>query len=284
MLDRLARSFLGQFMECPFCQRQTSVYSKWCNSCGKAIPPGQYLLEESGVVQRAAMDTLGAAAIATRTQVRCRFARLGDRFIAFVLDTAFLFGLFAVVDAWAFTRWGWVEGSELRLTTASLLIAVTLNAIVLFLYGWLLEAAWGATLGKAMMGIRVVGTRQGRSFSACAVRNLLRIVDGLGFYLVGTVVAACSDARQRIGDIYARTAVIEESFRSVIRVAAMVLWIASLAAAAWAVPRICSVNRFARPLYLSQVIVRVGKSESLAYFQVGSFAVHIQIASTSSGS
>jgi uncharacterized RDD family membrane protein YckC len=270
---------LGQLMECPFCQSQTSVYSKRCNSCGKAIPPGQYLLEESGVVEPAAVDTFEAAATAPRTQGRYRFARLGDRFIAFVLDTAFLFGLFAIVDAWAFTRWGSVEGSEMRLTTASLLIAVTLNATVLFLYGWLLEAAWGATLGKAMVGIRVVGTRQGRSFSACAVRNVLRIVDGLGFYLVGTVVAACSAARQRVGDIYARTAVIEESFRSV----AIVLWIASLAAAGWAVPRICSVNRFVRPLYFSQVIIRVGRSESLAYFQVGSLAVHIQIASTSSG-
>src|SRR5262250_683195 len=256
-------------MECPFCRTQTSAYSKRCKSCGKSIPPGQYLLEESGVIESTLPHTSAAAAGAARAQGRYRFARLGDRFIAFLLDTAFLFGLFAIVDAWVFTRWGSVEGSEMRLTTASLLIAVTLNATVLFLYGWLLEAAWGTTLGKAMVGIRVVGTRQGKSLSACAIRNLLRIVDGLGFYLVGTVVAACSGARQRVGDIYARTAVIEESFRSVVRVAAIVLWIASLAAAGWAVPRICSVNRFVRPPYLSQVIIRVGRNESLAYFQVG---------------
>ena len=148
----------------------------------------------------------------------------------------------------------------------------------------LLEAAWGATLGKAMVGIRVVGTGQGRSFSACAVRNVLRIVDGLGFYLVGTVVAACSAARQRVGDMYARTAVIEESFQSGVRIAAIVLWIASLAGAGWAVPRICSVNRFVRPLYLSQIIIQVGRSEGSAYFQVGRLAVHIQIASMFSGS
>jgi uncharacterized RDD family membrane protein YckC len=283
MLDRRV-GLLGELMECPFCQSQTSVYSKRCNRCGKTIPPGQYLLEESGLVDAAVRDTSAAGAGAARTQGRCRFARLGDRFIAFLLDTAFLFGLFAIVDAWVFTRWGSVEGSEMRLTTASLLIAVTLNATVFFLYGWLLEAAWGATLGKAMVGIRVVGTRQGRSFSACALRNVLRIVDGLGFYLVGTVVAACSAARQRVGDMYAGTAVIEESFGSGVRIAAMVLWIASLAAAGWAVPRICSVNRFVPPQYLSQVIIRVGRSESLAYFQVGSLAVHIQIASTSSGS
>ncbi len=281
MFDRRV-GLLGQLMECPFCQSQTSVYSKRCNSCGKAIPPGQYLLEESGAVEAGVPDTSAAAAGAPRTQGQYRFARLGDRFIAFVLDTAFLFGLFAIVDAWVFTRWGSVEGNELRLTTASLLIAITLNATVLFLYGWLLEAAWGATLGKAMVGIRVVGTRQGRSFSACAVRNVLRIIDGLGFYLVGTAIAACSAARQRVGDIYARTVVIEESFASSIRVAVVVLWIASLAGAGWAVPRICSVNRFAPPPYLSQVLIRVGRNESLAYLQVGSLTVNVQLASNPS--
>jgi len=283
MLDERV-GLLGHLMECPFCKCQTSAHSKRCNSCGKAIPPGQYLLEESGVVDAALDDTSAAVPGVVRTQARYRFARLGDRFIAFLLDTAFLFGLFAIVDAWAFTRWGSVEGSEMRLTTASLLIAVTLNATMFFLYGWLLEAVWGATLGKAMVGIRVVGARQGRSFSACAVRNVLRIVDGLGFYLVGTVVAACSAARQRVGDMYARTAVIEESFGGGVRIAAIVLWIASLGAAGWAVPRICSVNRFVPPPYLSQVIIRVGRSERLAYFQVGSLAIHIQAASKSPGS
>jgi len=272
-------------MECPFCHRQNVAYSTQCKHCRKAIPPGQHLLEESGIIEPTSSPSFGSAGeAATGAQGRYRFARLGDRFIAFVLDTAFLFGLFIIVDAWAFMRWSSVEGTELQLTTASLLVAVTLNACLLFLYGFLLEAAWGATLGKAIVGIRVVGTGQARFFSACAVRNVLRIVDGLGFYLVGTVVAACSAARQRVGDMYARTAVIEESFRSRVRIAVIVLWIASLAGAGWAVPRICSVNRFVRPLYLSQIIIRVGRNEDLAYFQVGRLAVHIQIASTSPGS
>jgi uncharacterized RDD family membrane protein YckC len=201
-----------------------------------------------------------------------------------VLDTAFLFGLFTIVDAWAFTRWSSVEGTELQLTAASLFVAVTLNTSLLFLYGFLLEAAWGATLGKAIVGIKVEGTARPRSFSACAVRNLLRIIDGLGFYLVGTVVAGCSAIRQRVGDIYGRTAVIEESFGRGIRVAAIVLWIANLAMAGWAVPRICSVDRFVRPPYLNQVIIRVGKSENLAYFQVGGLTVNVQLTSTSPGS
>jgi len=267
-------------MECPFCQRQIAAYSKQCKQCGRAIPLGQYLLEESGIVEPTSSASLGGPAKrAPGTQEQYRYARLGDRFIAFVLDTAFLFGLFALVDSWAFMRWGSVEGNELRLTTASLLIAITMNAALLFLYGFLLEVAWGATLGKAMVGIKVAGAGRPRSMSNWALRNVLRVIGGLGFYQVGTAVAACSAARQRVGDIYGRTVVIEESFASSIRVAVVVLWIASLAGAGWAIPRICSVNRFAPPPYLSQVLIRVGRNESLAYLTVGSLSLNVQFAS-----
>lgn len=264
-------------MECPFCQSQTSAYSKHCKSCGKTIPPAQYLLEESGVIEPTLAPVPSVPILdSVRKPGRYRFGRLGDRFIAFVLDTAFLFGLFAVVDAWVFMRWGAVDGSELQLTTASLLIAIVLNAATLFLYGWLLEAAWGATLGKAMVGIRVLRTARHNPLAACAVRNALRIVDGLGLYLVGTVVAACSGSRQRIGDMYARTVVIEESFGSAVRITAIVLWIATLAGAAWAVPRICLTDRSVRSPYLNQVVVRVGSSENSAYFRIAGFAVDVQ--------
>ncbi len=276
----LRLGLLGEAMECPFCERETSPYAKQCHSCGKPIPPAQHLLQESGVIEPVPSATLAADGSGVFTQGGYRYARLGDRFIAFVLDTSFLFGLFAVVDAWVFMRWGSVEGTELQLTAASLLIALMLNATLLCLYGWLLEAACGATIGKAMVGIKVVGPAWPRSFWACAVRNLLRSVDGLGFYLVGTVVAACSAARQRLGDLYARTAVIEESFGRVVRIAAVALWVASLAAAGYALPRICSVNHFVSPRYLSQVIMQVGRSENSAYIRVGGFAVHVQFAST----
>lgn len=267
-------------MECPFCQSQTAN-SRECRSCGRPIPPGQYLLEESGIIETTAPVTpVADARGAARGQTRYRFARLGDRFIAFMLDSVFLFGLFAIVDAWVFTRWGSVEGAELRLTTASLLLAITLNAGVLFLYFWLLEAFWGATLGKAMVGIRVVVTARRGSLSACAVRNALRVIDGLGLYMVGVLVAGCFSVRQRVGDIYARTAVIEEGFRNSVRGAAIILWLASLATAGWAVPRICSANHFVPPPYLSQVIIQVGRTENSAYFQLGRLALQVQIAST----
>ena len=80
-----------------------------------------------------------------------------------------IFGPFAIVDAWAFMRWGTFDRIELQLTAASLVIATTLNATILFLYGWLLEAACGATLGKVLVGSRVVRTTQRGALAACAV-------------------------------------------------------------------------------------------------------------------
>ena len=130
-----------------------------------------------------------------------------------------------------------------------------------------------------------VGTRQGRSFSALCGTECVRIVDGLGFYLVGTVVAACSSgARQRVGGIHVCA---NGSHRGKLRKRRPNRCDRAMDGEPY-----CSragstshllVNRFVCLPYLSEVIIRVGRSESLAYFQVGSLAVHIQIVSTSSG-
>jgi len=264
-------------MQCPHCHVQISSHAKHCKRCGGAIPSSQHLLEECGLADATPAARPSSAHSTTPAPARApqnyRFARLGDRFIAFVLDMAVLFGLFAVVDAWAFMRFGTFDAAELQLTAAALLIAVTLNAAILFLYGCLLEAACGATLGKVLVGIRVVRTSNRGPLASCALRNLVRILDGLVFYLVGTAVAACSHARQRIGDIWAHTAVIEEKFGIAARACAIVLWIAILAGAGWSVPRICSENNPVHTRYLDQVIIRIGTSGKSAYLRIGSFTL-----------
>lgn len=262
-------------MECPHCHSQVPSHSKHCKRCGGAIPSSQHLLEELGLADSEATPSSASAKTSAspppRGVNRYRFARLGDRFIAFALDVAVLSGLFAMADAWALMRWSTFDTAELQLTAASLVIVIAVNAAILFLYGWLLEAACGATLGKVLVGIRVVRTTQCGALAACAIRNLLRIVDGLALYLVGTAVAACSDVRQRIGDMCAHTAVIEESFGVAARAGAVVLWLAILVGAGYAVPRICSSNNPVHPRYLSQVVIRIGRTENSAYFRVAGF-------------
>lgn len=73
-----------------------------------------------------------------------------------------------------------------------------------------LEALFGATLGKYLLGLRVT-TLAGRrpTVRQVLVRNLARLVDGLPvLYLVGACAVWLSPTRQRVGDRIARTLVV----------------------------------------------------------------------------
>jgi uncharacterized RDD family membrane protein YckC len=269
-------------MECPHCHRQTSRYAENCRLCGGHIPQAQYLLEESGAIEPAATATSKPSHIVWRLEgdgTGCRTATLGDRLIAFALDCVLLFGLFTALDAWAFMRWGIVDGAVLKLTVTALLVAESLNATLFFLYFWLLEAGFGSTLGKVMVGIRVVQTTDRRPLAAFAIRNLFRIVDGFGFYLVGVVVAGCSRIRRRLGDICAGTVVIESLFAPGVKIAAVMLWTAVLAGAVWSVPRTCKTNAAKHSRYFNQVIVEVGRSGRSPYFRVLGTQVQVELGS-----
>jgi len=76
-------------------------------------------------------------------------------------------------------------------------------------YFTLLEWSLGYTPGKAIFDLRVV-TLSGDdiSFIQSLQRNLLRILDGTAFYLVGILVAHYNPKRQRLGDLWAETIVV----------------------------------------------------------------------------
>ncbi len=264
-------------MECPNCHRQTSSASQRCTSCGAEIPPGQFLLEQSGVlppVASAPVEPHHASGTAS-----FNLATFGDRFLAVVLDSIVLLVTFAVVDTWAFLRWSDVAGVELNLTAASLVISVLLDALIFFAYVWLLEAALGATLGKVIIGIRVLHDDERNRLAASAIRNALRVVDGLAFYLVGTMVASCSRLRQRVGDICADTIVVAENFHAGIRAAAVLLWLAALAGGIWSIPRLCAgANAAHQPRYLGQVVAQLGHTDNSAYIRIDRLRIDVQLA------
>ena len=68
------------------------------------------------------------------------------------------------------------------------------------------EALTGMTVGKRMVGIRVVDENgEHLSLAAAVIRNALRLVDGFFFYLVGAIFALASPRGQRLGDRAAGT-------------------------------------------------------------------------------
>jgi uncharacterized RDD family membrane protein YckC len=78
----------------------------------------------------------------------------------------------------------------------------------LFAYSFL-EGRWGATPGKWVVGIRVLGTDLlPCGFGRALVRNLLKFIDGFFNFMVGILLAALSENWQRVGDMAARTVVV----------------------------------------------------------------------------
>jgi uncharacterized RDD family membrane protein YckC len=127
-------------------------------------------------------------------------ARLGSlvrRGLARTVDTALLVAVGLPV-VYALHSRGW--GTE---------AAAALVAVPGFVLLTVLQGQWGTSPGKALLGLRVLGTDLrpcglGRSL----VRELVWIVDGLCSGLVGLLVASMRPDWQRLGDSAARTVVV----------------------------------------------------------------------------
>jgi uncharacterized RDD family membrane protein YckC len=148
----------------------------------------------------------------TRDRVRGPLepAGLALRFIAVLLDGIIVFFPASLVIG-LLSGGGYADSGP---GYANAGINVEGKAFLLFLifglcYYVFFESLSGATLGKRMVGIRVVdeaGTELG--VGAALVRNLLRPVDALFFYLVGAIFALTSPRGQRLGDRAAHSVVI----------------------------------------------------------------------------
>ena len=85
-----------------------------------------------------------------------------------------------------------------------------LDFVIFMSYFILLEGSRGQTIGKMITRIKVVG-EDGMpiDMNQAAVRNLLRIIDGLFAYLIGAILIWRSDKKQRLGDSIAKTVVVK---------------------------------------------------------------------------
>ncbi len=89
-----------------------------------------------------------------------------------------------------------------------LLARLSLALVLSILYTAAMEAAFGATVGKLLLGLRVVNY-EGRlcSLGQALLRGVLRLADGLIFGAVAYLQMK-SPLRQRLGDRVARTLVV----------------------------------------------------------------------------
>ncbi len=139
--------------------------------------------------------------------IKSRFASISSRFFASLIDMM-LIG-FSMVSLFLISPF-----NELRLQSSTNFIVLFLVTYltILFLYHTLLEGMKGVTVGKWLVGIKVVkeDLRDVNIYNS-AIRNVLRIVDAFPFfapYLLGVIVIERRENRQRVGDLLAHTVVI----------------------------------------------------------------------------
>lgn len=130
-----------------------------------------------------------------------QYIGVGWRALATVIDTVLL-AIVAYVIAWL-SGTTTEAGFELYGATFFLM------ALIVLAYYITLEGMLGATIGKLILGLRVVKVDGSAiDWRASVVRNLLRFVDGLFLYVVGAIFIWASPLCQRLGDRLADTVVI----------------------------------------------------------------------------
>ena len=134
-----------------------------------------------------------------------RYVGVGRRFLATAVDgvvsVAWMFPFLEVEHSPGYFR------AELGGGGSAAYLVITLVYLVA------METFFGATIGKFATGIRVVPENGGRiDGTAAVIRNIGRIVDVLPTaYLIGAIAVWTSSTRQRLGDRWARTVVVEAS-------------------------------------------------------------------------
>ena len=127
----------------------------------------------------------------------------GRRILALIVDSIVLGIIFGVMSMF----FGTTSASG---TSVNLNVPALITVVLFLLYYILLEGYLGQTVGKMLLGIKVIREDTGDvpGLGAAAIRNVLRIIDGLFAYLVGFVAILASSKRQRLGDMAAHTLVV----------------------------------------------------------------------------
>ncbi len=131
---------------------------------------------------------------------------LGRRVAAAAIDFALLLMVFIVLGIAIGDSSSGDGEASVNLNGGPFLLYLAL----VLLYYFITEATLGGTLGKRLLGLRVVRLDGGPAGTgAVAVRTLMRLIDSLPFlYLIGFISMLATGARrQRLGDLVAKTTV-----------------------------------------------------------------------------
>lgn len=159
------------------------------------------------------MDQLINIRTPEHIELRYKLAGVGNRFLAFTLDSLLLIGVMTVLWVGVGVVNAWAPGLK-SVQTIIVAVAVVISFVIYYGYFLIFETVWnGQTPGKRRLRIRVIRD-DGRpiNFYEALIRNLMRIVDSFPpfLYAVGSLSIFFSARAKRLGDYVAGTVVIRE--------------------------------------------------------------------------
>lgn len=209
--------------KCQQCGTPASPGAKYCESCGAqliATPGAQTPPQETPQPQP---ETAAAAAPAPTFQAPEATAMLYQgvaiRFVAILIDVIILAIITGIITA----PFNTPSSISVTNTTGVPMVSVSPNplawvgglvsALVNFLYFVLLQGAYGQTVGKMLVKIKVVREDGSKiSYVDAVVRTILALIDLIPYfipYLLGAILIWTSDTKQRLGDRVAHTVVVK---------------------------------------------------------------------------
>ena len=134
------------------------------------------------------------------------FADVGSRIAATLIDTIILAIISAILMIPVFGAAVFGRGFGLIFSYATLLPLLVFLAYYVFFETY----KDGQTPGKMAVKIKVVKVSgEPIDIGEALIRNILRIIDGIFFYLIGFIILSMSDKKQRLGDMAAGTIVVK---------------------------------------------------------------------------
>ncbi len=203
-------------MYCPKCGKEITEDDNFCISCGEELRSykNRENLYNTNVksnhnygnkVNKGDMSYSYSGIPTENSEIQ--LASLGSRIVAYIIDTVIIFVLAILVLS---------VMASIQTTTDDLyyLLSYLVYALIFFGYFILLEGPLGKgrTVGKRVLKLRVVKKDQSMmGYGASFGRNILRLIDGLFFYIIGMILISDSNLNQRLGDRAADTIVIKEN-------------------------------------------------------------------------
>lgn len=182
-----------------------------CAQCDTPVAPGAKFCESCGAPLAAPAHPAPAL----------QYQGVGIRFVATLIDVI-IAGILAAFVVFPLQTPSQITVANVTNTTFPAVsvssnplagLAPVISVLVFFVYYFVLEGAYGQTVGKMAVKIKVLrddGSKIG--YAEAAARNILRPIDLIPFvisYLLGAILIWSSDKRKRLGDHIAHTVVVK---------------------------------------------------------------------------